>query len=187
MMSPLYDPVTGVVYYPQLPSAAGQMSPPAGAVYDPNSHFFMPQMQAMPGVSPRAAATGVFPYQGSAHAFPSSYSSAPVAEGPNSFESSISATVMNHGSASTTVTPTGSQIKKEKKEKNRGNYRCGRCGKPKVNHVCAFVDAVTTSQAVQVRFFLHKITHIPNFVSCLPFSHPILVLFPLPFRPTVPF
>lgn len=32
----------------------------------------------------------------------------------------------------------------------RGNYRCGRCGLPKVNHVCQFVDTVGTNVGVQV-------------------------------------
>eukprot|EP01032_Pedospumella_encystans_P019753 gene19753-22458_t len=163
-MAPLYDPLTGVVYYPQMPNGmVGQMSPPGAAMYlDPNTQFFVQQMQAVPGVSPRAAAAGAFPYQGSAYAFPNSYSQATAPEGPNSFEASISGTIMNHGSTSTTVTPTGSQTKKDKKEKNRGNYRCGRCGKPKVNHVCAFVDAVTVSQAVQTNIaILNPVTRQP--------------------------
>lgn len=157
-MAPLYDPLTGVVYYPQM---VGTMPP--GAMYsDPNSMFFAQQMQAMPGVSPRAAAVGNFPYQGSAYAFPSSYSPVSGPDGTNTFESTISATIMNHGSTSTTVTPTGSSVnKKDKKDKNRGNYRCGRCGKPKVNHVCAFIDAITVSQAVQV-----KLLHAPAFRQC---------------------
>ena len=165
------------------------MSPPGAAIYlDPNTQFFVQQMQAVPGVSPRASAAGAFPYQGTAYAFPNSYSQATAApEGPNSFEATISGTIMNHGSTSTTVTPTGSQTKKDKKEKNRGNYRCGRCGKPKVNHVCAFVDAVTVSQAVQVCIFKEE-----SFFS-ISFDHfhfltvfAVLVIFRF-YRPTLPF
>jgi hypothetical protein len=37
---------------------------------------------------------------------------------------------------------------------NRGNYRCGRCGQPKVNHVCSFVDAPTASVSIQVSGWL---------------------------------
>jgi hypothetical protein len=39
---------------------------------------------------------------------------------------------------------------KEEKALARGNYRCGRCGLPKVNHVCQYVDAVGTNVSTQV-------------------------------------
>jgi hypothetical protein len=32
---------------------------------------------------------------------------------------------------------------------NRGNYRCGRCGQPKVNHVCEFTDTTMVSVYTQ--------------------------------------
>jgi hypothetical protein len=40
--------------------------------------------------------------------------------------------------------------RKEEKALARGNYRCGRCGLPKVNHVCQYVDAVGTNVSIQV-------------------------------------
>lgn len=46
----------------------------------------------------------------------------------------------------------------------RGNYRCGRCGLPKVNHVCQFVDTVGTNVGVQVE------APIINVVTGLPFD-----------------
>jgi hypothetical protein len=42
------------------------------------------------------------------------------------------------------------QNNKESKNLNRGNYRCGKCGQPKVNHVCQFVDIVSVEMGVQV-------------------------------------
>lgn len=39
---------------------------------------------------------------------------------------------------------------KDKDNSARGNYRCGRCGQPKVNHVCEFVDAVASTASTQV-------------------------------------
>jgi hypothetical protein len=35
-----------------------------------------------------------------------------------------------------------SQASDEKKRGNRGKYKCGLCGKPKVNHICDFVDPI---------------------------------------------
>lgn len=132
-LAPLYDPATGVVYYPQLP--------PQGSFqgHDPAGGFFA---KSAPGVQIRSAA--------SQFRVPASGSPVAPLDSPV-FDTSISAT-MHHGTVSANSTPTGSQSKssKDKKEKNRGNYRCGRCGKPKVNHVCEFVDAITVSQAVQV-------------------------------------
>jgi hypothetical protein len=58
---------------------------------------------------------------------------------------------------------------------NRGNYRCGKCGMPKVNHVCAFVDAVTASASAQVSPMLcvHVTVCVTNFLSLsLPPLHP---------------
>ena len=39
------------------------------------------------------------------------------------------------------------EAKEREKASNRGNYRCGRCGQPKVNHVCAFADAISVCAA----------------------------------------
>lgn len=40
--------------------------------------------------------------------------------------------------------------KKHSSSSNRGKYRCGRCGQPKVNHVCPYVDATSRSASTQV-------------------------------------
>eukprot|EP01033_Poteriospumella_lacustris_P008919 gene8919-6402_t len=65
---------------------------------------------------------------------------------------------------------TAAQKRKEEQEKEkaaaagllRGNYRCGRCGLPKVNHVCQFVDTVGSHVAVQVEApILDVVTGLP--------------------------
>lgn len=70
----------------------------------------------------------------------------------------------SYAQSSSSITPTNKspsnsfnkQIKEAKKQKgsgwgsHRGNYKCGRCGGPKVNHVCKFVDASGVTKESQV-------------------------------------
>lgn len=44
------------------------------------------------------------------------------------------------------------KLDKEGRYVSRNNYRCGKCGKQKANHVCAYVDTALTNMAVQVRY-----------------------------------
>lgn len=46
---------------------------------------------------------------------------------------------------------------KKKHSSSRGKYRCGRCGQPKVNHVCPYVDATTRSASTQVEMGVSEI------------------------------
>ena len=41
----------------------------------------------------------------------------------------------------------------EEEEKGRGKYKCGRCGQPKVNHVCLFEEEVYQNDDQFHQFF----------------------------------
>ena len=47
----------------------------------------------------------------------------------------------------------GGKVDKEGRYVSRNNYRCGKCGKQKANHICAYVDTALTSMGVQVSFY----------------------------------
>lgn len=55
----------------------------------------------------------------------------------------------NNGNNSNNKKANKNNKEKESKEKARGSYRCGRCGLPKVNHVCQVVEAASHSVSVQ--------------------------------------
>lgn len=130
---PVYDPSTGIVYYPHLPQGAmGMQGMPMGqyqqAGLGPGLQRLVPLGQHVDASLPIHA--GFLPVRPEGAMSPVDDGSRPgvvrkVSGSKAIFDSSISATVINGPSNS------GAQVKKDKKDKNRGSYRCGRCGKPK--------------------------------------------------------
>eukprot|EP00601_Ochromonadales_sp_CCMP2298_P005078 CAMPEP_0173173852 /NCGR_PEP_ID=MMETSP1141-20130122/3047_1 /TAXON_ID=483371 /ORGANISM="non described non described, Strain CCMP2298" /LENGTH=708 /DNA_ID=CAMNT_0014095951 /DNA_START=17 /DNA_END=2143 /DNA_ORIENTATION=+ len=183
---PMYDPATGIVYYPHMPPLAPfNMQPPVGHMYGYQKQFTAAPMRYQdPEPTDHhnpSSATGKYfhpiaPPQ-DAHASPepdtcpaspkgtknkrSPVASQPKAASPLSLAAPDATATGPTAQRSSPValpsprTPLSvegvANLKQSKKKENRGSYRCGRCGKPKVNHVCEFVDGVMTDQAIQAQ------------------------------------
>lgn len=138
-LSAVYDPSTGIVYYPHLPPGAvavpvgggmptrlvplgqsSEASVPVQAAYGRSDGSRTPEFSLVDdGAAGGGGGGGSCSGGGGRPAVVRKLSGSKAI-----YDSNISATIM-HGSV-------GAQVKKDKKDKNRGSYRCGRCGKPKV-------------------------------------------------------
>lgn len=77
----------------------------------------------------------------------------PITPTPTTTTKQQAPSIMSSTSGSskrTTNSVTPSAAATNNKDTNRGNYRCGRCGQPKVNHVCEFIDLSVASLSIQV-------------------------------------
>jgi hypothetical protein len=132
-LSPVYDPVTGIVYYPHVPP--GTLLP-AGAVQGAVPGHLLPLPagsghQCSPSFPDgRLPTPSYFSDDGSlADArLEDSRNLSRSGSGMGQFEIGAPPAGGNSAPGSNTNTPRVTT----KKERNRGSYRCGRCGKPKV-------------------------------------------------------
>lgn len=95
----------------------------------------------------------------------------PVSHMEAQSNSSMSPVTISQGYVSSPQSSSSSTSNSSKKNKpkslkyiNRGNYKCGKCGMPKVNHVCPYEDVLTANVGTQVRsipfhFLVHFVYH----------------------------